>query len=78
MQNDGTHATYGYTWMLHTVQEWTAADWSKAGMHDELESYLKANLEHTVDVVGWWGVRIPPSLPWNMVLIWHRFTRYST
>ncbi len=78
MQKDDTHTTYGYAWMLHAVQEQTAADCSKAGTHDELETYLEANLEKIGDVVGWWGVRIPPFLPWNMGLIWHRFTQHST
>ena len=60
--------------MLHTIQEQMAVDCLKAGMYDKLESYLKANLKNTVDVVGWWGVHIRPFLSWNMVLIWHRFT----
>jgi hypothetical protein len=55
--------------MLSAIEDRTAADCSKAGMRDELESYLEARLEKTGDVVGWWGVRIPPFLPWNMMLI---------
>jgi hypothetical protein len=39
--------------MCHTVEEQTVADCSKAGMHNELKSYLDANLEETEDVVGW-------------------------
>lgn len=53
--------------MLRAVEEWTA-DCPKAGMCDELESYLDANLEATTDVVGWWGVSTP-FLSWIVVLI---------
>jgi hypothetical protein len=57
--NANAHATYGYTWMLRTVEEWSAANCLKAGTCDELESYLDADLEATSDVVGWWGVSTP-------------------
>ena len=59
MQNDSTHATYGYSWMLHVVEEHSAADSSKAGMCDELDTYLGIGLERTGDIVGWWGVSNP-------------------
>ncbi len=68
MQNDDTHATYGYSWMCHAVEEQAVADCSKIGTRDKLNTYLRAKLEETVDVVGWWGVSIP-FLSWNLMLI---------
>jgi hypothetical protein len=56
--DDNTHATYGYSWMLRAVKESSAADCSKAGARDELETYL-VKLENAVDIVGWWGVSVP-------------------
>jgi len=52
VQNDNTHATYGYSWMLHTVEEHSAANSLKVGTHDELDSYLGVGLEKTGDIVG--------------------------
>jgi len=63
--------------MCCAIKEWTGADCLKAGMHNELKSYLDANLEETEDVVGWWGVSFP-FLLWNVVLIWCRITWHST
>jgi len=59
VQNDSTHATYGYSWMLRAVEEHSAADSSKAGTRDELDTYLGIGLERTGDIVGWWGVSNP-------------------
>jgi hypothetical protein len=44
--------------MLRAVKESSAADCSKAGARDELETYL-VKLENAVDIVGWWGVSVP-------------------
>jgi len=52
VQNNNTHATYGYSWMLHTVEEHSAANSLKVGTHDELDSYLGVGLEKTGDIVG--------------------------
>ena len=52
MQNDNTHTIYGYSWMLHVVEKHSAADSSKAGTCDELDSYLGVGLEKTGDIVG--------------------------
>jgi len=41
------------------VEEHSAADSSKAGMCDELDTYLGIGLERTGDIVGWWGVSNP-------------------
>ncbi len=54
--------------MHRTIEEQAVADCSKIGTHDELDTYLCAKLEETVDVVGWWGVSIP-FLSWNLMLI---------
>jgi len=54
--------------MCRAVEAQTAADHSKAGDHDELRSYLKAWLQKTSDVIGWWGVSLS-FLQWNVVLI---------
>ena len=59
MYNENTHTTYGYSWMLHAVEEQTAADYAKVGTRDELKLYLDVKLEKTNDVIGWWGVSIP-------------------
>jgi hypothetical protein len=56
--DDNTHATYGYSWMLCAIKESSAANCSKAGAHDELETYLD-KLENVVDIIGWWGVSVP-------------------
>ena len=45
--------------MLRAVEEHSAADSSKAGMRDELDTYLGIGLERTGDIVGWWGVSNP-------------------
>jgi len=42
--------------MRHTIGEQKAADHVKAGACNELDSYMKAQLEDTEDVVAWWGV----------------------
>jgi hypothetical protein len=55
--------------MLRAVEEWSAADCSKGGARDELETYLD-KLEKMEDIVGWWGVSVP-SLLWYVVLMWH-------
>ena len=77
MHNDKTHASYGFSWMRRAVEAQTAADRSKVGGRDELKSYLKAWLEKTSDVIGWWGVS-SSFLPWNVVLIHHRNIQDST
>ena len=56
MCNNESNSLYGYLWMRCTVGEWKAADRTKAGAHDKLVSYVKAQLEDTEDVVAWWGV----------------------
>jgi len=66
-------ATYGYSWMIHAIGEWKATGHLKAGACDELDTYLKAPLEDTKDIVAWWGVSIL-FLPWNVVLTYHRNT----
>jgi hypothetical protein len=77
VRTNNTHATYGYSWMLSSVEGRTVADCSKAGTRDELESYLEARLEETEDIVSWWGVSIP-FLLFNVVLIQCRTTQHST
>ena len=62
--------------MLHAIEEQIAADYSKAGMRDELKLYLDLKLEKTKDIIGWWSVSIP-CLPWNVVLIQCRITQNS-
>ena len=52
--------------MMRAVGERKAADRSKAGARDELDTYLKAPLEDTRDVVAWWGVSVL-FLPWDVV-----------
>jgi hypothetical protein len=54
--------------MCHAVEEQAAANCLKVGTHDKLDSYLRANIKKTQDVIGWWGVSIP-FLSWNLMLI---------
>ena len=62
--------------MRSAVEGRAAADCSKAGTRDELESYL-ARLEETDNIVSWWGVSIL-FLLFNVVLIQCRITKHST
>jgi len=77
VHNDEPMATYGYSFMLRAVEKWKAHDCSRAGARDELDSYLKAPLEATRDVIGWWGVSIL-FLLWIVVLTHHRNIWHST
>jgi hypothetical protein len=52
MHNDNTHVTYGHSWMLCAVEEWSAADCLKGGACNELETYLD-KLKKTEDIIGW-------------------------
>ena len=50
---------YGYSFMLHTIEEQRAANCSKAEAHDELITYLDTPMfEVITDIVGWWGVSL--------------------
>jgi len=77
MRNDEPMATYGYSWMMRAVGERKAADRSRAGARDELDTYLKAPIEETRDVVAWWGVSVL-FLSCDVVLTYHRNTRCNT
>ena len=55
--------------MLRAIEEWSAANCSKEGACNELETYLD-KLEKMEDIIGWWGVSVP-SLLWYVVLMQH-------
>ena len=65
---------YGYSFMLHTVEEQRAAGRSKAEARDELNAYLDTpTFEAIMDIVGWWGVSLTIlSLDNTESLIYHR------
>ena len=74
------YAIYGYSFMLHAVEEQMAADHSKAEACDELKAYLDApTFKVITDIVGWWGVSLT-SLPLDDAksLIYHRDIPHNT
>jgi hypothetical protein len=46
--------------MLAAVQEHQESDRAQLSPCTELQDYLRAPLEYTEDVVGWWGVCFTP------------------
>jgi hypothetical protein len=65
---------YGYSFILHTVEEQRATDCLKAEACDELNAYLDTpTFEVIMDIVGWWGVSLTSlSLHNTELLIYYR------
>ncbi len=47
---------YGGSFLHNTVQAFQQQHHATVGPCEELWQYLKAGVESTMDVIGWWGV----------------------
>jgi hypothetical protein len=53
---------YGGSFLLDAVQSFQQEEKAAGSPRDELRMYLESGVEHTTDVIQWWGVRILVNL----------------